>query len=57
MRRRVRSAIAPFLNVTFSQPMVPLATLDELSAAEVPVQITPELPGVWKWLGTTTLFV
>ena len=47
--------IAPFLNVTFNQPMVPLATLDELSAAEVPVQVTPELTGVWKWLGTTTL--
>ncbi len=47
--------IAPFLNVTFNQPMVPLATLDELSTAEVPVQVTPELTGVWKWLGTTTL--
>ena len=35
--------------------MVPLATLDELSAQDVPVKITPELPGVWKWLGTTTL--
>ena len=47
--------IAPFLNVTFNQPMVPLATLDQLSAADVPVQVTPELTGVWKWLGTTTL--
>ena len=47
--------IAPFLNVTFSQPMVPLGTLEQLSAAEVPVLLTPELPGVWKWLGTKTL--
>jgi hypothetical protein len=47
--------IAPFLNVTFNQPMVPLATLDELSALDVPVQVTPEISGVWKWLGTTTL--
>jgi uncharacterized protein YfaS (alpha-2-macroglobulin family) len=47
--------LAPFLNVTFNQPMVPLATLDELSSADVPVQLTPELQGVWKWLGTTTL--
>ncbi len=47
--------IAPFLNVTFNQPMVPLATLDQLSAAEVPVRLTPELPGIWKWIGTKTL--
>jgi len=47
--------MAPFLNVTFSQPMVPLTTLDELAAADVPVKLTPDLPGVWKWLGTTTL--
>ncbi|MEZ4735145.1 MAG: alpha-2-macroglobulin family protein [Caldilineaceae bacterium] len=47
--------IAPFLSVTFNQPMVPLTTLAELSAADVPVTLTPELPGVWKWLGTKTL--
>lgn len=47
--------IAPFLSVTFNQPMAPLTTLAELSAADVPVKITPELPGVWKWLGTKTL--
>ena len=47
--------IAPFVSVTFNQPMVPLTTLAELSAADVPVKITPELPGVWKWLGTKTL--
>jgi len=32
--------IAPFLSVTFNQPMVPLTTLAELSAADVPVKIT-----------------
>jgi alpha-2-macroglobulin len=47
--------IAPFLNVTFNQPMVPLGTLEQLSDIEVPVQITPDLPGVWRWLGTKTL--
>ncbi len=47
--------IAPFLNVTFNQPMVPLGTLEQLSAADVPVVLTPALPGVWKWLGTKTL--
>ncbi|MFN2189036.1 MAG: alpha-2-macroglobulin family protein, partial [Candidatus Promineifilaceae bacterium] len=47
--------IAPFLNVTFNQPMVPLTSLEELSAEDVPVQLSPEIPGVWKWLGTKTL--
>jgi uncharacterized protein YfaS (alpha-2-macroglobulin family) len=48
-------AIAPFINVTFNQPMVPLNTLDALAAEDVPVKVTPDLPGVWKWLGTQTL--
>ena len=47
--------IAPFLQVTFNQPMVPLATLDQLKEEEIPVKITPNLPGVWKWIGTKTL--
>jgi hypothetical protein len=47
--------IAPFLSVTFNQPMVPLATIEQLAAEEVPVKLTPELPGVWKWIGTRTL--
>jgi uncharacterized protein YfaS (alpha-2-macroglobulin family) len=47
--------IAPFINVTFNQPMVPLNTLDALAAEDAPVKVTPDLPGVWKWLGTQTL--
>jgi uncharacterized protein YfaS (alpha-2-macroglobulin family) len=47
--------LAPFLNVTFNQPMVPLATLEELAAADVPVRLTPAIPGAWKWIGTQTL--
>ena len=31
--------LAPFVNVTFNQPMVPLATLDDLAHGELPVQI------------------
>jgi uncharacterized protein YfaS (alpha-2-macroglobulin family) len=47
--------LAPFVNVTFNQPMVPLATLDALAAEEVPVKLQPALEGTWKWLGTKTL--
>ena len=47
--------IAPFLNVTFNQPMAPLATIEQLNTVDIPVKLTPELPGVWKWVGTKTL--
>jgi len=47
--------IAPFVNVTFNQPMVPLGTPQDLFALDVPVQIEPALEGTWRWLGTKTL--
>ena len=47
--------IAPSLSITFNQPMVPLATLEQLDAADVPVTVTPELDGRWRWIGTRTL--
>jgi len=47
--------IAPFVSVTFSQPMVPLGTLGDLASESVPAQIDPPLPGTWRWLGTKTL--
>ncbi len=47
--------LAPFVSVTFNQPMIPIATLEALNAAEVPVQIEPQLPGTWRWVGTKTL--
>jgi uncharacterized protein YfaS (alpha-2-macroglobulin family) len=47
--------IAPFVSVTFNQPMVPLGTLADLAKKDVPVRIEPDLPGTWRWLGTKTL--
>jgi alpha-2-macroglobulin len=47
--------IAPFVQVTFNQPMVPLDTLEGLSNEEVPVRLEPALPGTWRWLGVKTL--
>jgi uncharacterized protein YfaS (alpha-2-macroglobulin family) len=48
-------ATAPFISVTFNQPMVPLATLSDLAAKDVPVVITPALEGTWRWVGAKTL--
>ncbi len=47
--------IAPFVNITFNQPMVPITTIEDLSEMDVPAQISPTLPGTWRWLGTKTL--
>ena len=47
--------VAPFINLTFNQPMVALGTLSDLAEADVPVRIEPDLPGTWRWLGTRTL--
>jgi hypothetical protein len=47
--------LAPFVSITFSQPMVPLGTLGDLAARSVPAQVDPPLPGTWRWLGTKTL--
>jgi len=47
--------LAPFLAITFNQPMVPLTTLNQVEAADVPITVSPELPGRWLWLGTKTV--
>ena len=47
--------LAPYLSITFNQPMVPLATLGQLDGVDVPVEMTPPLPGRWQWIGTRTL--
>jgi uncharacterized protein YfaS (alpha-2-macroglobulin family) len=47
--------IAADLSLTFSQPMVPLTSQGELAAREVPVQLSPQPPGAWTWVGTRTL--
>ncbi|MFT4974398.1 MAG: hypothetical protein ACI8S6_000280 [Myxococcota bacterium] len=46
--------IAPQLSVTFSQPMVAVGTLAGASES-LPVRLSPEPPGQWRWIGTQTL--
>lgn len=47
--------IAPFVTITFDQPMVPISTVGQLDEAAVPATISPEVPGRWQWIGTRTL--
>jgi uncharacterized protein YfaS (alpha-2-macroglobulin family) len=46
--------IAPNLSVTFSQPMVAVSSQEE-AAENVPVRLSPQPPGKWRWVGTKTL--
>lgn len=47
-------SLAPDLSVTFSQPMVAVTSQEE-AARVVPVELTPQAEGRWRWLGTKTL--
>lgn len=44
----------PAISVTFNQPMVPITKVGNLSGP-APIRVEPEVPGEWKWQGTTTL--
>ncbi len=46
--------LAPNLSVTFSQAMIAVNSQEE-AAANVPVQLSPQLAGKWRWVGTNTL--
>lgn len=45
--------MAPFLSVTFSQPMIELTGTGATRAT--PARLTPSPPGRWRWIGTRTL--
>ncbi|MBA2734212.1 MAG: Ig-like domain-containing protein, partial [Acidobacteria bacterium] len=47
--------LAPQLSITFSQPMVAVTSNDDLAAQNVPVRLSPQTPGKWRWVGTKTL--
>lgn len=47
-------SLAPDLSVTFSQPMVAV-TSQEQAAQFAPVELSPQVEGRWRWLGTKTL--
>ncbi|MGE3467134.1 MAG: MG2 domain-containing protein, partial [Pyrinomonadaceae bacterium] len=46
--------LAPDLSVTFSQPMVSVTSQEE-AAKYAPVELSPQVEGRWRWLGTKTL--
>ncbi|WP_181197349.1 Ig-like domain-containing alpha-2-macroglobulin family protein [Enhygromyxa salina] len=43
------------IRVSFNHPMVPLASIEDLRAEAVPMQIEPEVEGEFRWMGTRTV--
>jgi uncharacterized protein YfaS (alpha-2-macroglobulin family) len=43
------------ITIVFNRPMVPLTTLSELEMIDLPITITPETPGTFKWISTRNL--
>ncbi len=43
------------VTATFNQPMVAVATLDELAAQRSPLEILPKVEGRVRWIGTQTV--
>jgi len=50
-----RAGPAAGVVVAFSQPMVPLSSVQEVAARAVPVRLTPQPPGRWRWIDVRTL--
>jgi uncharacterized protein YfaS (alpha-2-macroglobulin family) len=47
--------VAPHLAITFNQPMVAITSHADSIAHGVPVTLTPEPKGTWRWIGSKTL--
>jgi hypothetical protein len=47
--------LAPRLSVTFNLPMVAVTSHADTVAKSVPVVLTPQPAGQWRWIGTKTL--
>ncbi|MBP6881471.1 MAG: Ig-like domain-containing protein [Candidatus Pacebacteria bacterium] len=43
------------ITIVFNRPMVPLTTLTEQEKVELPINITPQTPGRFKWISTRNL--
>lgn len=43
------------ISIIFNRPMVPLSTRGEMNKNVVPVTLSPDVPGIWKWKSTRLL--
>jgi hypothetical protein len=47
--------VAAEVTVTFSQPMVPLSSVGAVQGRPVPVRLSPQPEGSWRWIDVRTL--
>lgn len=47
--------MAPQVSITFNDPMVAVGSHADSIKGGVPVELTPKVPGKWRWVGTKTL--
>ena len=47
--------LAPYLSLTFSQPMVAVSSQEDLAQGTPPVRLSPQPDGAWRWVGAQTL--
>lgn len=47
--------IAGQISVSFDRPMIAVTSHEDSVAAGVPLQLSPAVPGQWRWVGTRTL--
>lgn len=47
--------MAPQVSITFNDPMVAVGSHADSIKDGVPVELTPKVPGKWRWVGTKTL--
>ncbi len=47
--------LAPYLSLTFSQPMVAVSSQEALAQWALPVRLSPQPDGAWRWVGAQTL--
>ncbi len=47
--------LAPYVSLTFSEPMVAITSHDDLAKTPPPVTLRPAPPGAFRWVGTQTV--
>ncbi len=47
--------IAPQVSITFNQPMIAVTSHADTLKAGIPVNLEPQPPGKWRWIGTQSL--
>jgi uncharacterized protein YfaS (alpha-2-macroglobulin family) len=48
-------AWAKSISLTFSEPMLALGAVNDMAGVKLPLRMTPDVKGRWRWIGTQSL--